>query len=292
MFSNVLLTFQELPLSVQLAVVFLFSALVGSFLNVVIYRLPIMMECDWQAQAREILELPAEEQAPFTLTVPRSRCRECGRMIRAVENIPIISYLMMRGKCRACGSRISIFYPLVEFLTACLATFSFWHLGGGLSGLCAIFFVFALIALTGIDFKTQLLPDSITLPLMWAGIVLSFWNIFIPLETAVIGAIVGYLSLWLVATLFKVLFKKDGMGMGDAKLLAAIFTWVHFQYFPLVLMLACVVGLVVTVIHRLISGAQMRDNPLPFGPYLALGGLLALLYGESITVWYTQILPF
>lgn len=290
MFNDLQLTFQYLPLPAQLAVVFLFAALVGSFLNVVIYRLPIMMERDWQTQAREILDLPAAEQTPFTLTIPRSRCRDCSRMIRAIENIPIFSYLAMRGKCRGCGASISVFYPLVELFTAVLATFVFWHFGATVQGLCALFFIFALVALTGIDLKTQLLPDSITLPLMWAGIILSFWQVYIPLETAVIGALVGYLSLWLVATLFKLLFKKEGMGMGDAKLLAAIFTWVHIQYFPLVLLLACIVGLLVTVIQRLISGAQMRDNPLPFGPYLALGGLIAMLYGANLTAWYTRFL--
>lgn len=281
---------QTLPLSAQLAVVFIFAALVGSFLNVVIYRLPIMLERDWQAQAREILQLPADEQEVFSLTVPRSRCRDCGRMVQAAENIPVISYLFMRGKCRGCGSKISIFYPLVELFTALLASFVFWQLGGNMAGLLAIFFVFALIALTGIDIKTQLLPDIITLPLMWAGIIISFWQVFLPLKTAVIGALIGYLSLWTVATLFRLLFKKDGMGLGDAKLLAAIFTWVDFQYLPLVLVIACLVGIVMTVLQRLLSGSRMLGKPLPFGPYLALGGLLALLYGEQLTNWYSSLL--
>lgn len=288
--DNILIGLIELPPLVQLVVVFIFSALVGSFLNVVIYRLPLIMERDWKAQAREILALPAVEEEPFGLTLPRSRCRDCGRMVKALENIPIISYLLMRGKCRGCGANISIFYPLVELLTAVLATFVFWHFGATVQGICAVFFVFALIALTGIDLKTQLLPDIITLPLMWAGIILSFWNVYIPLETAVIGALIGYLSLWSVATLFKVLFKKDGMGLGDAKLLAAIFTWVHFQYFPIVLVLACIAGIVVTIIQRLFSGSQLMNNPIPFGPYLAAGGLIAFLYGKEIFSWYSRVL--
>lgn len=288
MLNDIIQNFVVLPLSAKLAVVFLFSLLVGSFLNVVIYRLPIMMERDWKAQAREILGLEIFEEAPFTLTVPRSRCRECDRMIRAWENVPVFSYLLMRGKCSGCGAKISLFYPLVELLTACVATYVFWLLGNGLAGLCGIFFVFALIALTGIDLKTQLLPDAITLPLMWAGIVLSFWNVFIPLEVAIIGAIVGYMSLWSVALLFRLLFKKEGMGMGDAKLLAAIFAWVHVQYFPLVLMVACIVGTVVTIIQRAVSGEKMRDNPLPFGPYLSLGGVIALLYGTELTAIYSR----
>ncbi len=288
MLNDFIVSISELPLSAQLAVVFLFSLLVGSFLNVVIYRLPMILEREWRAQAREILELEPVDDGVFTLLLPRSRCRHCQRTIRAWENIPVASYLAMRGKCPGCGEKISPFYPLVEFLTAMLATFVFWQLGGGLAGVSAIFFVFALIALTGIDLKTQFLPDIITLPLMWAGIVLSFWSVFIPLELAVMGAICGYGSLWLVAAIFRLLFKKEGMGMGDAKLLAAIFAWVPVQFFPVVLLLACVVGLAITIVQRLISGEQMRDNPLPFGPYLALGGLIAMLYGAELTTIYSR----
>ncbi|PID63726.1 MAG: prepilin peptidase [Gammaproteobacteria bacterium] len=280
--------FTQLPLPFLAVVVFIFALLVGSFLNVVIYRLPIIMERDFRAQAREILELEAVEEAPFTLTKPRSRCRECQRMVHATENIPVISYLLMKGRCRGCGTKISIFYPLVELFTACLATFVFLHFGANLQGLCAVFFVFALIALAGVDLKCQLLPDNITLPLMWAGILLGFWQVFLPLETAVLGAVIAYLSLWSIAQLFILLFKKEGMGMGDAKLLAAIFAWVHIQYFPMVLVLACVIGVVVTVVQRTISGEQMRDNPLPFGPYLALAGLIAMLYGAEITKAYSR----
>lgn len=278
--------FVNLPQPLLLTVVFIFSLIVGSFLNVVVYRLPIMMRRDWQAQAREILELPTVEEATFNLSLPRSHCRQCNKPLRFWENIPVVSYVLLRGRCSRCGSKISPFYPLVELLTAVLGTAVFAHFGATVQGLCALFFVFALIALTGIDIKSQLLPDSLTLPLLWAGIVLSFWQVFIPLEVAVLGAIVGYLSLWSVATLFRVLFKKDGMGLGDAKLLAAILTWVHVQYFPLILMLACLVGVVITLAQRLLVGRQLRDNPLPFGPYLALGGLLALLYGQTLARLY------
>lgn len=270
--------------------VFVFSALVGSFLNVVIYRLPIMMERDWQSQAREVLSLPAKKEEPFGLLLPRSRCRDCGRPVAALENIPIISYLLMRGKCRGCGKKISIFYPVVELLTAVLATFVFWHFGANSQGFFAIFFVFTLIALTGIDFKTQMLPDILTLPLMWLGIILSFWQVYLSLEMTVIGALAGYLSLWSIATLFKILFKKEGMGLGDAKLLAAIFAWVNIQFFPLVLMISCLVGLAVTLIQRLLSGTKMMNNPLPFGPYLAFGGLVAFLYGNELTAWYSRLI--
>lgn len=276
----------SLSTPMQLGLVFVFSALVGSFLNVVIYRLPIMLENDWKAQAREILNLPDKARQPLTLMTPRSRCRDCQRQVKALENIPVISYLIMGGKCRGCQQSISIYYPVVELLTALLATGVFYHFGATSQGILAIFFLFALIALTGIDFKTQLLPDLITLPLMWAGIILSFWEVFIPLKLAVLGAIVGYLSLWSVAMLFKVLFKKEGMGLGDAKLLAAIFAWVPIHYFPLVLIIACLVGITVTIIQRLIQQEKMTDNPLPFGPYLALGGLVALLYGQELVAWY------
>lgn len=279
---------QSMPL--QLGIVFIFSLLIGSFLNVVIYRLPIMLNAEWEDQARDILKLPAIKQPSFGLMLPRSHCRHCKRTIRFIENIPIISYLLLGGKCRGCGTAISIVYPMLELLTAVLATFVFWQLGGGTQGIFAIFFVFALIALVGIDINTQLLPDNITLPLMWAGILLSFWDVYIPLKTAVIGALLGYLSLWSVATLFKIVFKKDGMGLGDAKLLAAILTWVHFQYFPLILMLACVIGILITVLHRLHHRQQLTDNPLPFGPYLATGGLIALLYGQELLNGYTALL--
>jgi len=290
--NNLLLSLTELPQSAQLVVVFLFAALVGSFLNVVIYRLPIMMERAWQAQAREILQLPAVEQEKLTLTLPRSRCRHCGRTIKALENIPVISYIVMRGKCQGCGTGISFFYPLVELMTAALATFVFWALGGGPAGFFGIFFAFALIALTAIDIKVQLLPDALTLSLMWAGIILSFFQVYMPLQWAVIGAIVGYSSLWLVATGFKLLFKKDGMGLGDAKLLAAIFTWVPIKFLPIVLVIACLIGITVTLLQRLMQGRAMLNNPIPFGPYLALGGVLAFLYGTEMLSWYLSFFRY
>lgn len=281
-FSELSAAFLELPSSAQLAVVFLFAALVGSFLNVVIYRLPIIMEREWKAEAREILGLPAKEEPVFTLTVPRSRCRDCGRMITAIENIPIISYLAMRGKCRGCGAPISIFYPLIEFLTAALATFVFWYFGANAQGVAAVFFIFFLVALVGIDFKTQLLPDLLTLSLLWFGLFLSLFNVFISSKTAIIGALIGYLSLYFVGMLFKLVFKKDGLGMGDAKLLAALLTWVPWTMLPVILLIACFVGLLLTALVRLSKRQALMDNPLPFGPYLALGGLLALLFGQPL----------
>lgn len=288
--DNIFQSLQTLPLPAQLVAVFVFSLLVGSFLNVVIYRLPLMLESDWRVQAREILELEPVEETQITLTKPRSRCRDCGRMVKATENIPVLSYLLMKGKCRGCQATISVFYPIVELFTAALATFVFWHFGANLQGVCAVFFVYALIALTGIDAKHQYLPDIITLPLMWVGIIISFWVVYIPLETAVIGVVVSYLSLWFIALLGKVLFKKEAMGMGDAKLLAAIFAWTNIQYLPLVLIIACVVGIIVAIVRWVFGGGKLLGNPLPFGPYLALAGLIALLYGEQLFNSYTRFL--
>ncbi len=283
-------TLSNLPSPVLLAMVFLFALTVGSFLNVVIYRLPIILEREWRIQAREILELEPVEEAPFTLTIPRSRCRDCGRMIRAWENIPVISYLLMGGKCRGCHSKISIFYPIVEFLTAALVTFVFWHFGSNWQGLCAVFFVFALIPLTGIDLKTQLLPDIITLPLMWVGILISFWQVFIPLPVAVAGAMVSYSFLWIMAKVFEILLKKEAKGMGDAKLLAAIFAWVHIEMLPIMLLMTCVFGIIVEAIKAFVTRSKFFGNPFPFGPYLAAGGLITLLYGKDIMAWYVPML--
>lgn len=280
----------DLPPLALLVAVFIFSALVGSFLNVVIYRLPIILERDWQAQAREILGIAPVAVEKFNLVVPRSQCRDCGRMVQGIENIPIISYLAIRGKCRGCGARISAFYPFVELSTAVIATFVFWHLGANAAGFFALFFVFTLVALTGIDLKVKLLPDIITIPLMWAGIILAIWSVYIPLETAVIGALLGYLSLWGVATGFKLLTGRDGMGLGDAKLLAAIFTWVHFQYFALVLIIACFSGITVALLQKAFDRSNNPDNLIPFGPHLALGGLIAFLYGAPIVDWYVGFL--
>ena len=266
--------------------------LVGSFLNVVIHRLPKMMEREWQAQCAELSnELttetnPAQGVPPaYNLVVPRSACPACGHEITAVENIPVISYLALRGKCRGCGTKISARYPAVEALTAVLSGLVAWHFGFGLAGCSALLLLWALVALTFIDADTQLLPDSITLPLLWLGLIVNLNHGFTDINSAVLGAIFGYLSLWSIYWLFKLITKKEGMGYGDFKLLAALGAWLGWQKLLLIILLSSVVGAVVGIV--LIILARMgRNVPLPFGPYLAMAGFIALLWGDGIMKSY------
>ncbi len=245
------------------------------------------MENDYKEQAKEILEIDNNEtKEVFNLLVPRSGCRNCGHMISSFENIPISSYLIMRGRCRGCKSKISPFYPIVELLTGLLSVWVVFHFGFNYQGLAAIIFIFFLVTMTGIDIKVQLLPDILTIPLMWIGIIISFWNVFISLEMAVIGSIIGYLLLWSVSVGFKIITKRDGMGLGDAKLLAALCAWVHIQYLPVILLIACFSGIFVALLQKILKGNKMTGVQIPFGPYLALGGFFALLYGEEIFNWY------
>lgn len=287
---SLLTSFADLPLWGLLALTFILSSMVGSFLNVVIYRFPIMLENDYRAQAREILALPAEKITPFGLVLPRSACRYCGHQITALENIPLFSYLFMRGKCRGCQAKISPYYFITELLTGLLGVWVVWYFGYSPQAFFALFFIWVLVALTGIDIKVQLLPDVMTLSLMWSGIILAFYNIYIPLETAVMGAIGGYLVLWLTATIFKLVTKREGMGLGDAKLLAAIFAWVDIKYLPVVLLIACFAGIGVAIITRLLKGKKLFNQAIPFGPYLALGGFFAFLYGQPIMAWYLGLM--
>jgi leader peptidase (prepilin peptidase) / N-methyltransferase len=268
----------------------LLGLLVGSFLNVVIYRLPKIMEREWREQCAELNEQPHTEPATtFNLITPRSACPKCGHKLGALENIPLISYLALRGKCRQCGTPISIRYPVVEALSCALSAYAAWHFGFGLAALGAILFVWALIALTFIDFDTQLLPDDITLPLLWLGILLNMFNTFTTLNNAIAGAMTGYLVLWSVYWLFKLVTGKEGMGYGDFKLLAAIGAWLGWSVMPLVIMLSSVVGAVVGI-TLIIAARHGRNIPIPFGPYLAGGGLIALFWGEQLTQAYLQLL--
>lgn len=246
----------------------------------VIYRLPKMMIRAWREEAREILELsPVEESpTPFNLIVPSSACPECRHKITALENIPIISYFfILKGKCRGCGQKISLEYPIVEAITGLLAVWVIWHFGWNEQGWAAVLFVFALVAMTGIDMKTQLLPDLITMPLMWIGVLLATQNVFIPLSTAVWGAVIGYMSLWSIAMLFKLATGKDGMGGGDMKLLGAFGAWMGAMSLPTLVLVACAVGLTMAVVNKLGKGEAM-----PFGPALCVAGFLTLLYGNEI----------
>ena len=267
--------------------------LVGSFLNVVIHRLPKMMENEWREQCAE-LSAPID-QAPghlaqkptYNLVLPRSACPSCGHRISALENIPVVSYLALGGRCRGCKSKISARYPIVEAMTGLLSGLVAWHFGFGIAGLSALILLWGMIALTFIDADTQLLPDSITLPLLWLGLIVNSDNTFTDLRSAVLGAVFGYLALWSVYWLFKLATKKEGMGYGDFKLLAAIGAWLGWQVLPLVILLSSVVGAVIGIAF-IVLARMGRNIPLPFGPYLAMAGFIALLWGKPIMDSYLQ----
>jgi len=277
----------------------LLGLLVGSFLNVVIHRLPKMMEREWREQCAELNEQTSDGSAkdsgkaaltsPYNLQTPRSACPNCGHQISALENIPVLSYLALRGKCSKCGSAISMRYPIVELVSGILSAYAAWHFGFGLTAVAAIVFIWLLIALTFIDFDTQLLPDDITLPLLWLGIIFNLFNTFTTLSNSIVGAIAGYLVLWSVYWLFKLVTGKEGMGYGDFKLLAAIGAWLGWSLLPLVIMLSSVVGAVVGI-TLIIAARHGRNIPIPFGPYLAGGALIALFWGEQITQSYLRLL--
>ena len=267
----------------------LLGLLVGSFLNVVIHRLPRMMEREWQMQCADLNGQPQPEVTPYDLIRPRSACPHCGHAITAVENIPILSYLLLRGRCKGCGATISMRYPIVEALSALLSGYAAWHFGFGTAGLAALLFIWALLALTFIDFDTQLLPDAITQPLLWLGLLLNLDGTFTSLPNAVIGAVAGYLVLWSVYWLFKLATGKEGMGYGDFKLLAAIGAWLGWSLLPLTILLSSLVGAVVGIV-LIIFARHGRNIPIPFGPYLAGGGLIALFWGEPLTQSYLQLM--
>ncbi|MGM0552866.1 MAG: prepilin peptidase [Pseudomonadota bacterium] len=273
------------PWAVPLAAVF--GLVVGSFLNVVIARLPVMLERAWQREARAILEqeAPPDSDEAFDLVRPRSRCPACQRPIRALENIPILSFLSLRGRCPGCNARISWQYPLVETLTALLFTACIWVFGFSTAGLLALVFTAVLIAASGIDARTTLLPDQLTLPLVWLGLLVNIPGTFTDLQSAVIGAISGYLVLWLIYHGFRLATGKEGMGYGDFKLLAALGAWLGWQALPLILLLASLVGAVVGIALILLRGRD-RNIPIPFGPYLAAAGWLALAWGEDLLALY------
>jgi leader peptidase (prepilin peptidase) / N-methyltransferase len=259
----------------------LFGLLIGSFLNVVIHRLPKMMqhESDNYVALESGQPLPNTER--YNLILPRSACPYCNHQITALENIPVISYLLLRGKCSSCKGTISPRYPIIELLTGALSALLVWRFGSGLAGLATLLFTYLLIAMTFIDADTQLLPDDLTLPLLWCGLLVNLNGTFVPLPDAVIGAVAGYLSLWTIFWLFKLVTGKEGMGYGDFKLLAALGAWLGWSMLPIILFLSSIVGAIVGISLILLT-KRSRDNPIPFGPYLAAAGLIALLYGKSI----------
>ncbi len=277
--------------------VLILGLLVGSFLNVVIYRLPKMMERDWEAQCREFIAstnnphsaLPhSPEREPFNLMVPRSRCPHCRHQIKSWENIPIASYLMLGGKCSACKEKISVRYPIIELVTGLLSVAVIYYVGVSWSGLAALVFTWSLIALTMIDFDTYLLPDDITLPLLWLGLIINSFTIFTDLQSALWGAVAGYLSLWSVYKLFKLLTGKEGMGYGDFKLLAALGAWMGWQMLPQIILLSSLVGAVIGISLIVIRGRD-KNIPIPFGPYLAIAGWIAFVWGDTINQTYLKL---
>jgi leader peptidase (prepilin peptidase)/N-methyltransferase len=265
--------------------------LVGSFLNVVIHRLPIMMQRDWRAQAREFLELPVEPASTFNLVLPNSHCPQCDHEIRPWENVPLVSWLALRGKCSSCRAPISSRYPLVELLCGVLSGYVAWHFGFSWQAGAMLLLTWGLLAMSMIDVDHQLLPDSLVLPLLWLGLIANYFGLFAPLSDAVWGAVAGYLSLWSVYWLFKLVTGKEGMGYGDFKLLAMLGAWGGWQVLPLTILLSSVVGAVLGTIMLRIQKAD-SGTTIPFGPYLAIAGWIALLWGEQITSTYLQFARF
>ncbi len=259
--------------------------LFGSFFNVVIHRLPRMLEAEWRQEYAEFSGAASAPAEPFNLFRPRSQCPHCGHAISALENIPLLSWLVLRGRCRACSAPISARYPLVEGLAGGLAALLAWHFGFGFLTVGALVLTGFLLVLGFIDADTQYLPDSLTLPLLWIGLLFNLYGGFVPLADAVLGAAAGYLLLWSVYHLFRLATGKEGMGYGDFKLLAALGAWLGWQMLPLIILLSAVAGSVLGIALILLAGRD-RAQPLPFGPYLALGGFVALLWGRTLTEWY------
>lgn len=279
------------PLAFVLSALIL-GLLVGSFLNVLVYRLPIMMERDWKVQSREMLGLPAEATGEtFNLILPHSRCPNCAHQIRPWENLPVVSYLLLRGKCSSCKTPISKRYPLVELACGLLSGFVAWHFGFGWPAAAMLLLSWGLLAMSLIDADHQLLPDSLVLPLLWIGLIVNSFGLFTTLGDALWGAVAGYLTLWSVFWLFKLVTGKEGMGYGDFKLLAMLGAWGGWQILPLTILLSSLVGAVLGVITLRLRNAE-TSTPIPFGPYLAIAGWIALLWGGQITDSYMHFAGF
>jgi len=261
--------------------------LVGSFLNVVIYRLPVMMAIGWKKECKEYLEIEETETSnePFNLMVPLSRCPSCKAPIKPYQNIPVLSYLYLKGQCANCKTHIALRYPLIEAFTGLTSAIVAWHFGYSIATLFALLLSWSLIALSFIDIDHQLLPDSITLPMLWLGLFLSLFSVYTDTDSSIIGAIAGYLSLWTVYQLFKLTTGKEGMGYGDFKLLSLFGAWLGWQYLPLIILLSSLVGAVIGI-SMIIFTKKDRNIPIPFGPYLAAAGWLALIWGDKINALY------
>jgi leader peptidase (prepilin peptidase)/N-methyltransferase len=294
MFHDLVIVYADHP-ALFAGSVFVIGLVIGSFLNVVIYRLPVMLDREWRAEAALLLEQPADTHPPFNLLTPRSTCPSCHALIKAWQNVPVISWLLLRARCHSCGAKISIRYPLVELATAVLSAWVAWHFGVGVATPCALGVTWCLIALTGIDIDHQLLPDGITVPLMWAGLLASIVigpaagrPLPVSPADAIVGAAAGYLSLWAVFHAFRLVTGKEGMGYGDFKLYAALGAWLGWKILPLVILLAAASGALIGIALILLRGRD-RSAPTPFGPYLAIAGWISMLYGESLIDSYLHI---
>ena len=288
MFEQFIFLFEQQPI-LFLGTLFVFGSVVGSFLNVVIYRLPVMMQREWRHDCLEFLEQPGDtDTEKFNLNLPRSRCGNCGHQITVLENIPIVSYLVLGGKCSGCKISISAQYPLVELFTALVSVVVGWHFGVSLQALAALFLTWCLIAASGIDIGHKLLPDTITLPLLWLGILLSLFDVFVDLETSIIGAMAGYMSLWSVFMLFKLITGKEGMGYGDFKLLAMLGAWLGWQPLLVVILTSSIVGATVGI-AMIVLKKTSRGTQIPFGPYLAAAGWITLLWGDRLLPFYLSL---
>lgn len=271
-----------------LIIVGLFSLLVGSFLNAAIYRIPIMLQRGWREECEEFFASDSEEtgsnqeqKKKFNLFVPRSQCPHCGHMITAMENIPVLSYLFLKGSCSSCKTKISIQYPLIELVTAVISVFVAWKVGFGWQALAALLFTWTLITLSLIDAKTMLLPDNLTIPLMWLGIAVNYQNMFVDLQSSVLGAMIGYLSLWSLYHVFRLITGKEGMGYGDFKILAAIGAWGGWQILPFTIFASSFLGAILGIAWMMIQ-KQKESQPIPFGPWLALAGFIGFIWRDEI----------
>jgi leader peptidase (prepilin peptidase)/N-methyltransferase len=300
MLNDVLFLYSDSP-ALFAGSAFLLGLIIGSFLNVVIYRLPIMLEREWRLQATEVLTSGTEPPPAavladrFNLTTPRSACPKCKAPITALQNVPVVSWLVLRGRCASCRAKISARYPLVELSTGLLSAWVTWHFGFGAPAACALLVTWALIALTGIDIDRQLLPDNITLPLLWVGLLAatvigpkSGAALPVSPKDAVIGAAAGYISLWLVFHAFKLVTGKEGMGYGDFKLFAALGAWLGWKVLPMIIVLSAATGAVLGILMIALQGRDRRA-PMPFGPYLAAAGWLAMMYGDALLNGYLRI---
>ena len=273
-----------------LVMLFCVGLIIGSFLNVVIFRLPNQLYARWRTEAKTVLGVKTSTDSEYTDTLvwPNSKCRDCGHPIKLRHNIPVVSYLLLGGNCRYCSSKISPQYPIIEVLTGIIFTLTIIQFGFSVGGLLAIIFSTGLIALAGIDFRERLLPDQITLPLMWIGLLANTQDMFVPLIESVMGASAGYLILWAIFWIFKLITGKDGMGYGDFKFIAALGAWLGWKMLPLILLLSSGMGALVGI-SAIILRLKSKDSQLPFGPFLAFSGWLVIIWGDTILIWYTSL---